>query len=139
VLVTLKHLFVSVVLFSLGLVLGSWVANKAVDDDTISAVIAIVVGVLAVLFFSWPVYRLLSMRPIALPKCPHCGKRHGNYQLSRSSWPDAVLVCVQCKKPLRILLESSIVPKGLADISTATISWPRFIGRWNYTVVPEHN
>ncbi len=138
-LITLKHLFVSLLLFSLGLALGAWVANKVVDDDAIRAAIVIGVGVFAVVFVSWPVYRMLSIRPIVLPKCPHCGKRHGNYHLSRSSWPDAVLVCVHCKKPLRILLKDGLAPKGLADVSTATVSWPRFIGRWNYGVITVAN
>jgi len=55
---------------------------------------------------SWPLYRLMHLRPLCLPICPHCGK--------------PTRFCMSRKKPV----DSEDGIPGLY------VYWPEFVGLW---------
>ena len=136
-LVTLKHLLVTVGLFMMGLLILP-VLHDASDrfaaPEAVAVPVMIALGCGAVIFLSWPVYRVLHLRPLILPICPRCGKRHTNYHVPAAAWPDAVLVCVHCEAPLRLLLTRKAPPNPPTDIPTdiptVNLRWPEFLGMW---------
>jgi hypothetical protein len=91
---------------------------------------AAVIVLAPTLLVSWPLYKLLHLRPLILPICPHCKKRHGNYHIPAEAWPDAVLLCLHCGHPLRLLLTWRTPPSPPTDIPTVNLRRPQFIGLW---------
>jgi hypothetical protein len=140
-LITLKHLLALLSLLFICSMAGATAAEHLRQRNEGLAVLTSVVFILVVpTLLAWPVFRLLSLRPLILPRCPHCGNRHGNYHVPREAWPAAVLLCVHCDKPLCLLLSAgarSIHP----EVPAVTLRWPGFLGLWKRTsgVTPEGN
>ena len=130
---TLKHLLVTVGMLALGMALLP-IVHAGSDRFGVSAPVTMAAAIAAVLVptivFTWPIYRLLRLRPLILPLCPHCHKRHANYHIPGNAWPDAVLVCVHCQRPVRLVLSRKAVPDRRSDIPTMALGWPEFLGIW---------
>ncbi len=106
-LVTLRHLLVAIGLLVVGVVLLPTVHAVAEESGmipTLTLAGAIIVVIAPTMLLSWPLYKMLRLRPLILPLCPHCKKRHGNYHIPADAWPDPVLLCVHCGQPLQLLL-----------------------------------
>jgi hypothetical protein len=103
-LITVMHLLVIILLFSGGVLCGVPPTKSAGLGEGISLVVCMVFAILVLALLGWPVFKVLSLRPLILPTCPSCGRRHVNYHLPRDAWPDPVIICVCCGKPLRLAL-----------------------------------
>jgi hypothetical protein len=122
---TLLHMLVTI-----GLVFGGMLLSLSLPAaELLTAVAMLVLPLLMVLLLSWPVYRLLHLRPLILPKCPSCGLRH-NYHVPSEAWPVAVLVCPHCGEPFRIVLTGRPDIAVTPDLPTLGLRWPAFLGLW---------
>lgn len=133
-LVTLKHLLVIIALLTVGAMLLPAVHAAAEKLDATSTWIvaaAIVVMLAPTILLSWPLYKLLHLRPLILPICPHCKKRHGNYHIPADAWPVAILLCWHCGQPLRLLLTRHAPACPEPNLVSVNLRWPQFIGRWH--------
>src|SRR2546421_89081 len=70
------------------------------------------------------------VRPIALPFCPRCGKRHGNYHIPAEAWPVCILFCHSCGQPVRLCLMRTPPADLTNDLPTLYLRWPEFLGIW---------
>jgi len=129
-LVTLGHLLVVVLLLSGGPILGLAAAKSAGAGEGAAIAATVASALLVPLVLGWPLFKLLSLRPLILPMCSSCGRRHGNYHLSRDAWPVAVILCAHCSKPLRLVLNGKAVPLEPPGLPTVTLRWPGFLGLW---------
>jgi hypothetical protein len=130
VLITLRHLLVLILLISGSMVAVASAAGALAVGEQVAVVAALLSAPVALVLFGWPIFRLLSLRPLTLPYCPHCGNRHANYHVPPDAWPYAVIVCIHCGQPLRLILSTSrrvITPSPLA---TVALRWPGFLGLW---------
>lgn len=141
-LVTLKHLVVLILLAGVGASTGGVVQANIGLGEFMGTSVVLLSAILVPLLLGWPVFRLLSLRPLILPLCPHCGKRHGNYHLPRGFGPEGVIICVHCEKPLRLVLTGA-GSHAPSELPTVTLRWPGFLGLWRpvapgpATAVPE--
>jgi hypothetical protein len=132
-LLTLRHLLVMVALalLSIGLTaLSANVGRAATLPEGVSALGGLIAGCLGSLTIGWLLFRLLRLRPIGLPRCPHCGKLHGNYHVPADAWPTGILVCVWCGELTRYHMSRKkplVVP---ADIPSLYLYWPEIFGFW---------
>jgi hypothetical protein len=122
-LITAKHLLAIIALVLCGTAAAALIA----EWNDIGAVLA---TLLVPAFLGWPVFRLLSLRPLILPMCPHCERRHCNYHVPRDAWPVAVLLCAWCGKPLRLVLRTGADPVPPSEVPTITLRRPGFLGLW---------
>ncbi|MCX5655703.1 MAG: hypothetical protein NTY65_13775 [Planctomycetota bacterium] len=130
---TLKHLLLTTGLLGLsagllGAVLGD-LLREAVPES-LGVLLILGCSILTLLGLSWPIYRLIHLRPLGLPFCPHCRKRHGNYHVPANAWPDAILLCVWCGKPTRLCLTRKKPADIGADVPSLYLRWPEFLGLW---------
>ena len=126
---TAKHFIVNMLLIGLSMMASLAVVKSIPLLDSLALFILLII--LIPLAFSWPLYRLFSLRPLILPICPHCKNRHANYHIScmkeESSW---VLICYHCGKPLRIVLEGKMDFEVNSDLPTLILQWPKCLGIW---------
>ena len=102
-LITAKHLLVLLLLMALAFTSGfgaAWLVDPA--GGVLGVTAGVIAAILVPLLVAWPVFRALSLRPLILPICPHCGRRHHNYHIPRDAWPAAVVICGNCNQPLRL-------------------------------------
>ena len=134
---TLNHLLVMLLLFVVGAFVATPVAQSTGFGEPLGPLVLAFVMIVVVAILGWPVFRLLSLRPLILPICPHCGMRHGNYHVPRDAWPDAVIFCDHCSKPLRLLLRTGVRTTTMepADFATVSLRWPGFLGLWRRVAV----
>lgn len=131
---TLKHLSLTLGLFGL----GTFVCAGAFDaflretglPEPLWVLLLLTTSILTVLGLSWPLYRLIHLRPLGLPFCPHCRRRHGNYHLPADAGPCGILVCVRCGKPTRLCLTRKMPADIGADMPSLYLRWPEFLGLW---------
>lgn len=129
-LLTLKHLLVTLGLIAGGVLLGCFIARNAGLPEGSWAFIVLAVLAATVFGLGWPLYRAFHLRPLCLPRCPHCGRLHGNYHIPPEAWPCAVLICVSCGNPTRLCL-SRKRPQDIGhDIPSLYLRWPEFLGLW---------
>jgi len=128
-LITVMHLLVVILLLTAGLLCGLPPTQSAGLGEGVSLVVCMMFAILVLALLGWPVFKLLSLRPLILPTCPACGERHINYHIPRDAWPDPVIVCVFCSKPLRLALSRGAVSKP-SELPTVTPCWPGFLGIW---------
>jgi hypothetical protein len=132
---TLKHLLLTVGLLGLGAfvfggVFGDFLREAPGLPEPLRDLLLLGASILTVLGLSWPLYRLMRLRPLGLPFCPHCRKRHGNYHVPANAWPDAILLCVWCGKPTRLCLTRN-KPAGIGtEVPSLYLRWPEFLGLW---------
>jgi hypothetical protein len=132
-LVTLKHFFVT-----LGLMSGSLLIVPALQTlatrwglcELAGNAAAFVIALSMFVALCWPIYRLFRLRPLILPICPHCQNRHGNYHIDSEAWPDGVLICIHCQRPVRLLLAGNAAPEDVSDMPVLRLKWPKFLGLW---------
>ena len=128
-LLTLKHLLVTIGLLALGVGGFLPLVGMAHLPQGISWICGLGVA-LPLLGLSWPLYRLMHLRPIGLPPCLHCGKLHGNYHVPADAWPCGVLICVWCGKPTRFHMTRKEPLDTKADMPNLYLHWPEFVGLW---------
>lgn len=91
-------------------------------------------GVLFYLLFTPPIYRRFRLRPLFLPKCPHCKNRPFRYAVTENRWPRTVVVCGECGN----MTELWRMPPASKDVSLTMPSllliWPQSVGRWRIIV-----
>jgi hypothetical protein len=80
----------------------------------------------AYLVVSSPLYRLLHLYPLLLPKCPVCGDRNRNYYCFRVNWPEEIIECASCQQPVELCCD---ITKSRAVCG----NWPRFELLWPYS------
>jgi hypothetical protein len=128
-LLTLRHLLLTVVLVTAGIAFPVLLAGVAGLPEV--SVFWAFGGVGVALFgLGWPLYRLMHLRPIGLPRCPHCRKLHANYHAPADAWPSGVLVCVSCGKPTRFYMSRKKPLDNKSDMPGLYLYWPEFIGLW---------
>jgi hypothetical protein len=132
---TLKHLSLTLGLFGLGTFVfagafDAFLREEACLPEPLFVLLLLTTSILTVLGLSWPLYRLIHLRPLGLPFCPHCRKRHGNYHVPANAWPDAILLCVWCGKPTRLCLTRKKPADIGADVPSLYLRWPEFLGLW---------
>jgi len=134
---TLNHLLVMLLLFAVGAAVGTPVAQSTGFGEALGTLVLALVMIVVVAILGWPVFRLLSLRPLILPICPHCGMRHGNYHVPRDVWPAAILFCVHCDKPSRLLLRTGVrtITMEPSELPTLSLRWPGFLGIWKPVVI----
>jgi hypothetical protein len=135
-LMTLKHLLLTVVVFAAGLLASAPLARSRVLPEPLPVLCVLGGGALAVLVLSWPLYRLLHLRPLGLPYCPHCGNQHGNYHCPADAWPSGILVCDICQKPTLYHMSRKRPPDPRPDMPNLYLYWPEFLGRWRLAQDP---
>lgn len=129
-LITLSHLLAVISILSVGAVSGTLAAN-AMDLPDLTGLFVCVAGIVsAFALLGSPVFRQLHLRPLILPNCPNCKKRHGNYHIPSESWPTAILVCVHCGLPTRLCLDRRRLPEGIDSTQTLYLYRPSFLGLW---------
>ena len=135
-LMTLKHLFLTIVLFTSGIMSGIELARPLVKiagmPEGLWVLFAFGGGALALFGLSWPLYRLMHLRPIGLPPCLHCGKLHGNYHVPADAWPCGILICAACGKPTRFYMSRKKPLDASADMPNLYLYWPQFVGLWRW-------
>ena len=127
-LITARHVLVLPLLVAGAVFAGAEAVRGLGLGEGMTELVAYVTSILIVLLAGGPVFRLLSLRPLILPICLSCGRRHGNYHLDRECWPSAVLACVHCGQPQRLVLSAGA--KEPSTLPTATLRWPGFLGLW---------
>jgi hypothetical protein len=128
---TLNHVLLTAGLFTCGIVATAGVLRQTANLPEFLAVPFMCTGaLLLVLGLSWPLYRLVHLRPLGLPRCPHCHKLHANYHVPAAAWPRAVLVCVSCGKPTRLCLTWRKPVDHNTDMPSLYLRWPQFLGLW---------
>ena len=128
-LMTLKHLLVTIGLTGVGVGLSPLFMIAGLPECAAGLCVT-AAGVLALFSLSWPLYRLMHLRPICLPVCPHCGKRHGNYHVPADAWPSGILVCVSCGMSTRYFMSRKKPVKIDPNIPGLYLYWPEFVGLW---------
>ncbi len=137
-LITLNHLLVIVLLGVAGPLGSLPVVISAGLGEGISLMLFALSAILVFALLGWPVFKLLSLRPLILPTCPSCGRRHTNYHIPREAWPDPVIVCVYCSKPLRLALSRGARAMP-SELPTVTSHWPGFLGIWRRVPLQQTN
>ena len=128
-LITLKHLLVLILLLSGAGIVGVEAAKSVGLDDGISLIVLALSYILVLPLLGWSVFKLLCLRPLILPMCQSCGRRHGNYHIPRDAWPAAVVICIHCSKPLRLALTRG-ARSASSELPTVMLRWPGFLGLW---------
>ena len=129
---SLFDLLVAIAVFSLGVLIvvaaAHW-AGIAKPSIVVVELLGIPFGAVLYLFITPPIYRRFRLRPLLLPKCPHCQK-HDGYHVEKQQWPKVAGSCLHCSQPVELLWRQP-VPE---DVSKTTPSlhlvWPESIGRW---------
>ena len=129
-LLTLKHLLATLLLLSLGLFAGMAVIEGAGLGPGIAGLVVALSSSLVPLLLGWPIFRVLSLRPLILPMCAHSGRRHGNYHIARDAWPVAVLICIHCDRPTRLFLSPGAGFRPSVGMPAVTLRRPGFLGLW---------
>jgi hypothetical protein len=128
---TLRHLLVTITLFTVGVVVCiALFQTIGVPSNALSVLGVFGGGVLTLVFLSWPIYQILHLRPIGLPPCLHCGKSHGNYHVPADSWPCGVLICSSCGKPTRFYMSHKRPFDERDNMPILYLHWPEFLGIW---------
>jgi hypothetical protein len=76
------------------------------------------------------VYRWLRLPPLFLPKCPHCGKRPGYYNLIEAEWPQKVVSCGCCGGKSQQWYVHPAYKDLSPEMPAIVLSWPQHIGNW---------
>jgi len=89
-------------------------------------------GVVTYLVITSPLYRWFQLRPLWMPRCPHCRHKDRFYYRPRiqPDWPVGELVCAKCGKMLELWYDDPhpIPPdRGLVRFQ---LVWPYSFGRW---------
>jgi hypothetical protein len=82
------------------------------------------------LIISPPIYRLLRLRPVLVPKCPHCGQLPGRVEVIEVCGPRYVVICGKCNKKFEIWYVRPANKDVSTEVPSAYPSWPQSIGRW---------
>jgi len=130
---TLAHLLLTIGLLGFGAFFGAEIGQSIGAPQVGGVIYGLVLagGLLALFGLSWPLYRLLHLRPLGLPFCPHCQKRHGNYHIPADAWPVCVLLCQSCGQPTRLCLKRTLSTKVSDDLPTLYLRRPEFLGIWS--------
>ena len=129
-LITFFHLLALVGILSVGAVTGQLLANSMKLPELMGLFVCVAGTISALLLLGSLVFRKLYLRPLILPSCPECEKRHGNYHIPSESWPTAILVCVHCGQPTRLCLDRKRLPEEIDSIPTLYLNRPSFLGLW---------
>lgn len=88
-------------------------------------------GAFVALVCGSPVYRLLRMRPMLLPKCPRCHARPESYRVA-GDWPLESLTCGVCNGNVRAWYGPGRLPAEIKDGGEPVLraAWPYWVGRW---------
>jgi hypothetical protein len=131
---TLKHLLVTIGLIGVVLPAGIGLTDALTEvidlSENVRALCAIGTSDLAFFGLGWPLYRFMHLRPLRLPICPHCKKRHGNYHVPADAWPSGILICVSCGKPTRLYMNRKKPVDDGDGIPGLYLYWPEFVGFW---------
>jgi hypothetical protein len=127
---TLKHLLLTVALIGTGIFLPMPLLKGTGMPDGITGLCMFGGGAFTLFALGWPLYRLMHLRPIGLPPCLHCGKRHGNYHVPAEAWPCGILVCVSCGMPTRLYMSRKKPLDNKSDVPGLYLYWPEFVGIW---------
>lgn len=132
-LLQLKHLLVVIGTITAAVVLAAslrrWLIGHGVSDP-VAIPVGMAIGSLFAGLVIWPIFRVLKLRPLILPICPHCGLRHGNYHFDKESWPVGVLICTHCEQPVTLVLTEVVPPGEKLNLPTLRLRRPRFLGVW---------
>jgi len=137
-LITVMHLLVMILLLTAGVLSGILSTQAAGLNEGLSIVVGMFMAILLLALSGWPVFKLLSLRPLTLPACTACGQRHVNYHIPRDAWPDPVIICVFCSKPLRLALSKGAASKP-SELPTVAPRWPGFLGLWKHVSIHQAN
>jgi hypothetical protein len=129
-LMTRKHLLLTIGFIVAGIELTIPLFRSAGLPEGVGMCLMGAGGALALFVLSWPLYRIIHLRPIGLPICPHCGKLHGNYHVPADAWPSGILVCVSCRKPTRFCMSRKRPVDRGDGIPGLYLYWPEFLGLW---------
>jgi hypothetical protein len=139
-LLTLKHLLLTATLMGVGAALAGGIAHEAYAAGLpeVFCFFFVLAGMAVTVFgLGWPLCRFMHLRPMVLPLCPHCGKRHGNYHIPPEAWPCAVLICVSCGKPTILYLSRKKPMDVKPDIPGLYLRWPEILGCWRRVPDPK--
>jgi hypothetical protein len=135
-LMTLPHLLALVPLSAAAWLGCVPIARSTRLGDGGMLVICLLLHVLLLAVLAWPVFRLLSLRPLILPACPSCGKPHADYRIPREAWPEPVITCVHCGARLRLVLSAAALRQP-STLPTLALRWPGFLGIWRRVEVQQ--
>jgi hypothetical protein len=124
---TLKHLLVIIAVLFGGAITGIFIARSlGLQED--SGLFSILASLLYLGIFCSSIFKFLRLRPLILPRCPHCNKRHGNYHIPPEAWPTTILLCISCGHPTLLHLTQKVSTDS--SIPGLYLRWPRFLGFW---------
>ena len=129
-LLTLRHLLLTVTLLGVGLGSGALVPDILSVPRAWELPWMLGGSLFALLGLSWPIYRRWHLRPIDLPFCPRCGRRHSNYHVPPEAWPVGILICRHCGQAVRLCLTRVPEADSTIDLPTLCLQWPEFLGVW---------
>jgi LSD1 subclass zinc finger protein len=125
---TLIDLLIAIACVAAGFLAGSLPAHWA-GHPHLRPLFGIPLGVLAYLTLTPPVYRRFRLRPLLVPRCPHCRTLPERYGVVASEWPREVVFCSSC----RGLCELQYRP-GAARLAPdpavprLVLGWPQSVG-----------
>jgi hypothetical protein len=77
-------------------------------------------------------YRVLNMRPMHFPKCPHCDAKDGPWGIPHGSKPIRAedLMCGKCGAASTFVYAGGVDSVEAPSKPTFALRWPRPIGLW---------
>lgn len=136
---SLFDMLVAAIIVAAVAVLLAFAVKKAMVPVGRAELIALQVfaGSLAYLALSSPLYRLLRLRPLLLPKCPLCNDPHRHYLSVSWVWPVELVQCCHCGGNTEMHTDKPGDPATRLDVPRADLLWPySFGGRWRIGNLP---
>lgn len=125
----LLDLSIGIVLGAIGAPFGIFLVRRT-DIPIYVAIIPFVV--ISYLVFSPPLYRLLRLRALWLPQCPHCHDKNRYYRfpIPQFRWPRDVIECAICKTTLELWYTKPNDSQLSNSMPVYLLVWPQSWGRW---------
>ena len=128
---SLFDLLIGIVVSTAGFLVGSFLARLA-SVEQFALLLGLPLALSAYLLITPLIYQRLHLRPLLLPRCPHCKdkNRHFWFEQSKADWPRDVIICGICKTPLELWYEPPHDANVSASMSSFQLIWPQSWGRW---------
>lgn len=127
----LPDLLVSIVAFVPGCFLGRFITQTYFAGQ-LESVIPWLTGLVTYLVITSPLYRWFHVRPMLMPRCPHCRHKDRFYYAPRvqPNWPVGELICAKCENRLELWYEEPHPTPPNRGLVRFKLLWPYSFGRW---------
>ena len=93
--------------------------------------LGLLAGLVAYVAIAPVIYKRFHLRPLLLPRCPHCRKRPDSYTILERQWPREVVICGMCQGACELqYVDDSTNSHAHASLPRLILAWPQFIGIW---------